>query len=423
LECSSAIITGVTGAILKWFFEKAKLTTMDQSKLRAWWSHRQGLEGSLDGKSAAEVLGRVGWARSVGGVGPYLTLFSRAGLSRESVDADVAKNLICELPSARGCTYVLPASDFALGLAVGQTFNTDMKTAQKLGVTEKEIGKLCDAVVAALEKTPLDTDGLREATGKAVRNLGPEGQKKGIVTTLPVALGKLQTAGEIRRIPMNGRLDQQRYKYTVWRPNPLRGFKLSQEEAYTELARRFFSWIGPASVAEFQWFSALGVKAAKAAVEPLKLEPLEAGSDRLMPPGDRAKLDAFKPPKDSQYALVSGLDSIALLRRDHKSLLDPKDMDRQVFVEKDSKPLGGLADLPSHAILDRGRVVGLWEYDTVGDSIAWIAFGKKDKAMQEAVARTERYVREQLGDARSFSLDSPKSRVPRVAALRKAAGS
>jgi hypothetical protein len=395
---------------------------MDQSKLRAWWSHRQGLDGSLAGKSAAEILGRVGWARSVGGVGPYLTLFSRAGLSRESVDADLAKNLICELPSARGCTYVLPASDFALGLRVGQAFNTEIKTAEKLGVTEKEIEKLCDAVLRALEKTPLDPEGLREATGKAVRNLGPEGQKKGLTTTLPVALGKLQATGAIRRIPTNGRLDQQRYKYTIWRSNPLTGFKLSTEDASTELARRFFSWIGPASVAEFQWFSALGVKSAKAALEPLKLEPLGAGSDLQMLPGDHEKLDAFKPPKDPHYSLVAGLDSILLLRRDLKGLLDSKDLQRQVFVEKDSKPLGGLADLPSHAILDRGRVVGLWEYDTAADSIAWTPFVKKDNAMQEAVDRTEKFVRQQLGDARSFSLDSPKSRAPRVAALRKAAG-
>jgi hypothetical protein len=35
-----------------------------------------------------------------------------------------------------------------------------------------------------------------------------------------------------------------------------------------------------------------------------------------------------------------------------------------------------------------------------------------------AVAHTEAYVRDQLGDARSFSLDSPKSRAPRLAALR-----
>jgi hypothetical protein len=102
-------------------------------------------------------------------------------------------------------------------------------------------------------------------------------------------------------------------------------------------------------------------------------------------------------------------------------MLDPKDMDRQVFVDKDTKPLGGLADLPSHAILDRGRVVGLWEYDTSTNSIAWMAFVKKDRALQEAVARTEQFVRDQLGDARSFSLDSPRSRAPRVESLRKAA--
>jgi Winged helix DNA-binding domain len=395
---------------------------MNQSKLQAWWSHRQGLDGAMAGKPAAEVLEQAGWARSVGGVAPYLTLFSRAGISREQVDADVAKALIHELPSARGCTYVLPASDFALGLKLGQGFAGELKVAEKLGVTSKEIDKLCDAVIQALENGPLDPEGLREATGKAVRNLGAEGQKKGLTTTLQVALGKLQSTGDIRRIPVNGRLDQQRYKYTLWKPNPLRNFTMPAEQAYTELARRYFAWIGPASIAEFQWFSALGVKASKAAVEPLKLEPLEAGDDRLMLPGDRAKLEAFKPPKDPQYALTSGIDAIALLRRDLKGLLDPKDMDRQVFLEKDTKPLGGLADLPSHAILDRGRLVGLWEYDTASESIAWIAFVKKDKALLEAVARTEQYVREQLGDARSFSLDSPKSRAPRIAALRKAAG-
>jgi hypothetical protein len=395
---------------------------MDQSKLRAWWAHRQGLDGGLAGKSAAEVLNRAGWARSVGGVGPYLTLFSRAGLSREKVDAAVANTEIHELPSARSCTYVLPASDFALGLKIAQGFPGEMKTAEKLGVTPKEIDKLCDAVIHALEKAPLDPDGLREAAGKAVRNLGAEGQKKGLTTTLPVALGKLQTSGDIRRIPVNGRLDQQRYKYTLWRPNPLRNFKLSIEEAYTELARRYFAWIGPASIAEFQWFSALGVKAAKAALEPLKLEPIAAGDDRLMLPGDRAKLDAFKPPKDPHYALTSGIDSIVLLRRDLKSLLDPKDLDRPVFSEKGVKTLGALADLPSHAILDRGRIVGLWEYDPATDSVAWVSFVKKDRALEESVKRTEEYVREQLGDARSFSLDSPKSRAPKITALREAAG-
>ncbi len=395
---------------------------MDQTKMRAWYAYRQGLDGTLAGKSAAEVLGRTGWARSVGGSGPYVTLFSRAGLSREEVDASVAKLEIHELPSARGCTYVLPASDFALGLRVGQAFGgAEMRVAEKLGITAKEIEKLCDAVLQALEKEPLDPDGLRKAAGKAVRNLGPEGQKKGLTTTLPVALGQLQASGDIRRIPVNGRLDQQRYRYTLWRPNPLRGYKLSKEQAATELARRYFSWIGPAALAEFQWFSGLGVKTAQAAVQPLDLEPLAKGDDRLMLPGDRARFEAFKPPKDPHYVLISPIDSIVLLRRSLQDLLDSKDSARQVLADKDTRPLGALADLPGHAILDRGRIVGLWEYDTATESIAWTAFVKPDRALEQAVARTQEYVRAQLGDVRSFSLDSPKSRAPRVAALRKAA--
>jgi len=395
---------------------------MDESRIRAWWSHRQGLDGSLQGKPAAQVLERSGWARSVAGVGPYLTLYARGGVSREAADAAVAALEIHELPAARGCTYVVPASDFALALRVGQQFGgNDLKVAYKLGVTDEEIEKLSDAVLAALARGPLEPEQIREATGRAARSLGEEGKKKGITTTLPIALGKLQNLGKIRRVPVNGRLDQQKYRYTLWKPNPLASLRLSTDEAYTELARRFFRWIGPATLGEFQWFSGLGVKAGKAAVDPLGLVPLENGSERLMFADDRDQLRSFRAPTKPQYQLVSSLDAISTLRRDVKTLLDPKDWNRQVFVDKKAMAAGGLTDLPNHAILDRGRLVGLWEYDTEAQSIAWSSFGISDQALAAAVKETEGYIRDQVGDARSFSLDSPKSRVARIAALRSSA--
>jgi hypothetical protein len=394
---------------------------VDQVKLRAWWWHRQGLDGSLEGAPAAAVIGRAGWVRSVGGSNPYLTLFARAGIRREAAEKAAAKRDIHELPAARGCTYVLPAADFALGLKCGEAFwGGDMKTAMKLGVTEKEIDRLCEAVVRALEQGELDPDGIREATGKAVRNLGAEGQKKGVTTTLPIALGRLQMLGEIRRVPVTGRLDQQRYRYALWRPNPLASSKLSAEEAYTEMARRYFTWIGPATLGEFQWFSGLGVKAAKAAIEPLHLAAAAEGSERLMPAADRDMLRAFKPPKEPQYALLSGIDSLVLLRRDLKQLIAPEDARARVRDEKTMTEAGRLTDLPSNGIFDRGRLIGLWEYDPAAESIVWMSFVKRNKAMEQAVARMETFVREDLGDARSFSLDSPRSRAPRIEALRKA---
>jgi hypothetical protein len=394
---------------------------MDAAKIRAWWSHRQGLDGRLANATPAQVLEQTGWARSVGGTGPYLGLRARCGVGREAVDQAVANLEIHELPSARGCTYVLPSSAFALGLKLGQGApEADMKVARKLGVTDAEVAKLCKAVLEALKKGPLDPEELRAATGKASRSLGETGKKKGLTTTLPLALGQLQAEGEIRRIPTNGRLDQQRYRYTLWHPNPLAGFKLSLEEAYTQLARFFFDWVGPATAAEFQAFAALGVKAALAAMEPLKLRPLADGDARLMLPDRYEELQAFQTPKEPQYVLTSNLDGILLLRRDLKSLLATEDLKKTAMDQKAKKvEVGGLMDLPSHAIFDRGRLVGLWEYDPESQSIAWTSFIRPHADLEKAIRRTEEFVRTDLGDARSFSLDSPKSRAPRLQALRK----
>src|SRR5258708_29177532 len=87
-----------------------------EDEFRAWYSHRQGLDGSLSGAAPEEVLAQTGWIRSVGSSTPYLALFARAGISRVAADAAVAKLPIHELPSARGCTYILPQRDFTLGL-------------------------------------------------------------------------------------------------------------------------------------------------------------------------------------------------------------------------------------------------------------------------------------------------------------------
>jgi hypothetical protein len=388
---------------------------MDPAKLRAWWSHRQGLDGRYAKHTIAAVLAETGWARSVGGVAPYLGLFARCNASREAVDAAVAHLQIHELPAARGCTYMVPAADFAVALKAGAGFSyqSDMKVARKLGVTDKEIDKLCRGVLDALESAPMEPDKLKSALGKTVRNLGEEGKKKGVTTTLPLALGRLQEEGEIRRIPVNGRLDQQRYRYALWRPNPLSSYKESAEETQTELARRYFSWIGPATMTEYQWFSAGSVRDNKAAVEPLKL--VDLGEGRLILPEHLAAWESFRAPKDPQITMVGSIDGIAILRRDLPGMTD--EADRKKIP---SGPIG-VKDLPSHAILDRGKLIGLWEYDPETSSIAWITFAKATPAVRDSVARTEAYVRDQLGDARSFSLDSPKSRAPRVAALRQGA--
>lgn len=78
------------------------------------------------------------------------------------------------------------------------------------------------------------------------------------------------------------------------------------------------------------------------------------------------------------------------------------------MVDKSLKNLIGLQDLPSNAIVDRGRIIGLWEFDALKQEIVWNSFVPADKQLKEVVSATEKFICEQLRDARSFSLDNPQ---------------
>jgi hypothetical protein len=222
--------------------------------------------------------------------------------------------------------------------------------------------------------------------------------------------------GEIRRVPINGRLDQQRYAYVRW-SSP--ATDLSDAAARTELARLFYDWTGPASLAHFRWFSAFSAANAKAAVAELGL--VDLGLGLLASPALAKEFEGFAAPERPQYCLLASIDALILLRRDVPSLVNEAYADTVIPGEK--QRIGNVADLPDHAIIDRGRLVGLWQYDVERDEIVWWLFagGKPDKALRAAIEHTEAFVRDDLGDARSFSLDSPRSRAPRIAALRAGA--
>ncbi|MFC7848429.1 DNA glycosylase AlkZ-like family protein [Arthrobacter sp. NPDC057388] len=387
--------------------------------LRAWAWHRQGLDGSLEGRSSQEVLATAGWARSVGGANPYLTLFARAGIRRAQVDEDVRELRIHELPTARGCTYVLGREDFDWALSLGKNAEDAFRVLARLGVDRGEITLLKEQILHVLGEadTPLDPRQLKEELGESVRNLGEEGRKKGAATTLPTALGLLQADGRIRRVPVNGRLDRQRYAYLPWGLPPSR---LGPEGAREELMRRYLSWTGGATVKQSQWFTGFTLtdsKAALAAVGAVEV-PTAAGDVLWMLPADVERLMDFSPPEEEQIHLLAGTDSLVLHRRNAADLFAEEDRDRKLL----NATLALQADLPDHPVFDRGRIIGLWQYDPGRERIAAWLFAGRTPAAEQRIAEVEAWIREDLGDFRSFSLDSPTSRQERIDAL-DAAGS
>lgn len=384
---------------------------MDASTLRAWWAHRQGLDGSLDGADPAEVLETSGWARSVGGAGPYLTMRTRAGSTRSEVDTAVAGLAIHELPAARGCTYLVPAAHYALALTVSQAAvdEHERATARRLGVTEGELDRLCTAVADALDE-PLDATSLSELLGDTTTD------------TLAVALAVLQGRGRIRRVPVHGRLDQERYWYVRWDDGPLAAGSPfpSLDEARTELARSFLAWAGPASLAQLRSFTGMSPAEASAALAGCDAVPAPSAGERererdpLLLADDLDAFLAFDPPTGPAVSLVAGTDGLFLLRQAPADHLADGDADHPLL----KTGAADIVDLPCHAIVDRGRLVGLWEFDVDTGTIAWATFQAPTEAVRDAIATTEAWVHTELGDARSSRLDRPESRRSRIEALR-----
>lgn len=344
---------------------------------------------------------------------------ARTGASRADMDAAAKDLQIHELPSARGCTYVVPACDFALALKVGQGYGEESEIAQAikyLGVTSEEIDRLCEGVLRALDGKVRDPRELKADLGDQVRSLGDAGKKRGTTSTLPLALGRLQAQGQIRRVPMGGRLDQQRFAYTAWSPSPLAGSSMSKEEAMTELARKYFDWIGPARIMEFQWFTGSTVKASKEAVEPLGL--VEAGDGLLLSPDIVDEFDQFQRPARPCYSLVGSIDGIMHHRRETGSLVEPANLSHPL-LEKDAGAGRTLLEVNDHAILDRGELIGLWQFDPAEGRIVWATFSPAEDELRRVIAETEAWIRDDLGDARSFSLDSPESRKGKIGRIRE----
>lgn len=391
-------------------------------RLRAWAWHKQGLDGSLGGCTAEEVFARAGWARSVGGANPYLTLFARAGIRRGQVDADVLARRILELPAARGCTYVLGREDFSWALRLGKDAAEAIRVLGRLGVDRGEITLLEEQVLHVLAEAgvPLDPRQLKDELGDSVRSLGEEGKRKGATTTLPTALGILQSQGRIRRVPANGRLDQQRYGYELWN---LPASPLTDDEVRIELIRRYLGWTGGATLKQSQWFTAFTVaqsKAALAAVGAVEVPTAltNAGGGALwMLPDDVERLAVFTEPAEEQIQLLAGTDSLVLLRRNAAELLADDGPDGETIDRQTVASLALQADLPDHPILDRGRIIGLWQYEPAQERIVPWLFHGPTPAVTQRIAEVEAWIREDLGDFRAFSLDSPASRQERIDAL------
>ena len=392
---------------------------MTHAEAVATWWRRQGLAGTSKG-NLASVIASTGWLRTLGGVDAYLAARARrAGMKRRELDAAVAAGELRVVPAARGCIYLVPASVVADLMAWNApTWHKALdKDLGKIGKKRDVIEKLAPAVVAALAKQPLTTDALRKALGDKVVSFGDAGKKIGLSSPLPLALRLLELEGKVERTLDGGRLDTERY---LWKKADGKPAKASKDP-FSIVIGAFLAYAGPATLAQIAAWSGSAQRDVKAALE--KLGASAVAVDGIGEAWTVGEVDA-KAPKgvallafEDNYLVNHGLGAVTDGKHHEQSLVE--------WGQGKSSSVGQSKHVLTRTIVVDGYIAGFWEVDPKTNGAVWWTFDAAPKALaatlDELTADTARFLLEEIGHARSFSLDTMddvQDRADRIAKLR-----
>jgi len=342
---------------------------------REQWLARQLLPRG--GRSIADVVARGGWMHTAGGTGPYLAFRARLPeIDRQQVDDSVYRSFdVVEVPAVRQSTMLVPREDVGVALAAGRrAFRSD--------AGDEELERIGNEILSVLVDGPRTTSQIRKDV--PARDLQP-------------ALRSVWLHGRAMRV--GERLDADRFSWKIWPKSlPIPKAPKREEELDRELAARFLAWAAPATADDFAWWSGIGKRQARAAMDSLRVDD---------PPPYDARGIVLLPFRDNLFNLHRTI--APFVDRAEAEVLDWKNR----VVRASS-----LQSLHQNAIVVDGALAGVWEFDPGEERIVARTFGPKPRGLDVAVRETERFIREHLGDHRYYALDTAVSREPRLAFVR-----
>jgi hypothetical protein len=207
---------------------------------------------------------------------------------------------------------------------------------RKLALTARVFAKSHDLLARTLEGGNHRT---REELAKVLseRGLPATGQR----------LAHLMARAELDTIITSGPRRGKQFTYALFEERAPNAPSLPREEALAELARRYFSTHGPASLTDFAWWAGLTLSEARPAVLATKglsqrilaERPYWSPRARPLPPAAR-----------SSVLLLPNLDEYLIAYQDYRPVFEP------VLKRK----LGQRAQFASQLLVVGGQVVGDW---------------------------------------------------------------
>lgn len=411
---------------------KPVVAQFDLASARSLWFGRQGLGAAIPTPLPKQIA-KCGWLRTLGGADVYIAARARhAGMHRAELDEAVESHSLRVLPAVRSCIYLVPEehATVARSFAEGIWRKRTDREITRAGTTWAEIEEVGQAVADVLRQTPLTTDAIRRALpAGTVRSLGEAGKKLGLSSPLPVALRDLEFRSVVERTLEGGRLDTERYVWRLAQPTaPEAGHPTHTEcDLLDSITRIFFSQMGPATAASFAEWAGVAQRDALASIERVGLVPIAIDGYAPLAFIDEAGLPALSQPVTygDHVSFLSFEDNLIVPHGGPASFCDPAHHDLQVMSWGTSKPvpLGAAKHLSTRTILIGDRIAGFWELDPdAQELVTWLFEGANTTLaahVESEATAFARFLFEEVGHARAFSLDTDDAVRERATALRQ----
>jgi len=327
-----------------------------------------------------------------------------AAVTDATIEQAVAKRKVVRTWALRGTLHLVAAADvrWLVALAAPALLTRTAAAYREVNLDAAAFRKILPAIRQCLE-------GGRQLTREklfaelALRRIDTEGHRGGRIMYRAAQAGLICLGLPSGKQATYTLLDE-------WLPQPAEAPELSREDGLKLLAQRYFASHGPATLADFTWWSGLAAGEARAALEmamPHLKEALHAGrkvwwSARLpVPP---------VPPASSNSApvvhLLAGFDEYLLGYTDRTAIVD------KAQAGKVMTPNG----LFRAALLVDGRVAGTWQADLKKDALilriapfdpAVLSSRKASAALHEAAQRYAAFNKVALAEIRQDP--APKS--------------
>jgi hypothetical protein len=356
---------------------------------------------------------------TAGSTGVYLSLRARLPrIPRETIDRAAIDGIdAVEVPGAHARPPVLVPRD-EVALALRLHWASYAKHAAPLFASgrysEAALKAIASQVCRALDEGPLSTGEIRASVTH------PDAGE-----LLTGALIDLAVRGVVRRYPVDGRLDSSKYLYELRHPDDRPDLDAEGDAASIALkaTRLFLQRHGPAAVDEVADWAALTKSAVRKALGAL-------AADRISIPGWTD--DAWLLPDDVRAWRTFAADDRRVVFLPYRDPFVSVRRPAAVLARHDTVPVLNAKSKPvairdangfnHHAIVADGALVGVWEYDADARCIVsrvWSTEKGLRAPVAEAAAETERFIQQQLGDAKLSAVDPPARRARRIAFCQK----